>query len=200
MSYQGVVCVLLALKEKLCPYYWMPIVDSGVSFSGIVETTNLIRREDLGGINLVYLVNYVPREDPVFSATDGALINQYVPMVEKLFANFHASQVLEARVHRAAFVEPKWALNYSAHMPRRVLLNNSLFLLTTAQLYPEINSTSNCVKQVREVFNQLLTPPLRDLSDAKPLEHAVPVLTSQDEEWAADHPSHAATLARPRQS
>jgi protoporphyrinogen oxidase len=171
MSYQGVVCVVLALKERLSPYYWMPVVDPGVSFAGIVETTNLIRREDLGGINLVYLVNYVSREDPLFSAAEEQLIAESIPMLENLFPKFDASQVLQARVHRAAFVEPVWTVNYSSRMPRRALLKNTLFVLTTAQLYPEINSTSNCVKQVQEVFNDLATQPA-DLPQAQPLQCA----------------------------
>ena len=58
-------------------------------------------------------------------------------------------------------MEPVWTVNYSDRMPRRVLLNDSLFVLTTAQLYPEINSTSNCVSQVRESFARLATAPDR---------------------------------------
>jgi protoporphyrinogen oxidase len=137
----------------------MPVVDSGVPFAGIVETTNLIRPEDLGGINLVYLVNYLSREDPMFSAAEEKLIAESIPMLENLFPKFNASQVLQARVHRAAFVEPVCTVNYSSRMPRSVLLNDTLFVLTTAQLYPEINSTSNCVKQVQEMFNDLATQP-----------------------------------------
>lgn len=156
--YQGAVCILLALKERLSRYYWMPVVDSGASFSGIVETTNLIRREDLKDINLVYLVNYVSRQDPLFFATERELITQSVAKLEELFPTFNATQILEAHVHKAAFVEPLWTVNYSSHMPQQILLNNSLFVLTTAQLYPEINSTSNCVQQVNDVFKQLVSP------------------------------------------
>ena len=130
VAYQGAVNVLLVLKEPLSRYYWMPVVESGVSFAGIVETTNLIRREDLGRIS-------------------------------KALPSFNPGQILESHVHRAAFVEPVWTVNYSDRMPRRVLLNDSLFVLTTAQLYPEINSTSNCVSQVRESFARLATAPDR---------------------------------------
>lgn len=158
VAYQGSVCVLLVMKERLSKYYWMPIVDSEASFSGIVETTNLIRREDLGGINLVYLVNYVPQDDPLFSADERQLIAQSVTKLEELFPTFKATQVLESHVHKAAFVEPLWTVNYSAVMPQRRFLDGSLFVLTTSQLYPEINSTSNCVQQVKEVFSQLVSP------------------------------------------
>jgi hypothetical protein len=69
-------------------------------------------------------------------------------------------------VHRAGFVEPVWTVNYSDRVPRRVLLNDTLFVLTTAQLYPEINSTSNCVGQVRATLDRLLADPL----DGSPVE------------------------------
>ncbi len=159
VSYQAAVCVMLVLKKRLSRYYWIPVVDSAASFSGIVETTNLIRSEDLNGIHLVYLVNYVPREDPLFSADPDALIDKLTGELGRLVPTFTTAQILESHVFKAAFVEPVWTLNYSARMPRRAFLNDSLFLLTTAQLYPAINSTSNCVQQVADVMRQLASPP-----------------------------------------
>jgi protoporphyrinogen oxidase len=156
VTYQGAVNVLLVLKEPLTPYYWLPVVDSGVSFAGIVETTNLIRREDLGGISLVYLVNYMDRQDPLFSAPADAVIGQSLTEVQSVFPEFAPGSVLETHVHRAAFVEPVWTVNYSSRLPARALLDDTLFVLTTAQLYPAINSTSNCVAQVQAVLPQLL--------------------------------------------
>jgi protoporphyrinogen oxidase len=156
VSYQGAVNVLLVLKEPLTPYYWLPIVDSGVSFAGIVETTNLIRREDLGGISLVYLVNYMSREDPLFSADPETVISQSLRELGSVFPQFSPGSVLESHVHRAAFVEPVWTVNYSTRLPARALLNDTLFVLTTAQLYPAINSTSNCVAQVQGVLRRLV--------------------------------------------
>jgi protoporphyrinogen oxidase len=153
VAYQGAVNTLLVMKEPLTRYYWLPAVESGVSFAGVVETTNLIRRADLGGISLVYLVNYAPVEDPLFKMDADALIERSVGELSRVFPSFNAGRVLESHVHRAAFVEPVWTVNYSDRVPRRALLNNSLFVLTTAQLYPEINSTSNCVTQVRDTFD-----------------------------------------------
>jgi protoporphyrinogen oxidase len=156
VAYQGAVNTLLVLKEPLTRYYWLPAVESGVSFAGIVETTNLIRREDLGGISLVYLVNYVPQTDPLFKADADGLIERSVGELSRVFPSFNPGQVLESHVHRAAFVEPVWTVNFSDRLPRRALLGDTLFVLTTAQLYPEINSTSNCVSQVRESFDRLV--------------------------------------------
>jgi protoporphyrinogen oxidase len=156
VAYQGAVCVLLVLKEPLTPYYWIPVVDSGASFAGIVETTNLIHREDLDGLSLVYLVNYVPREDPLFVADPESVIETSVAELARIVRGFDAGRVVESHVFRAPFVEPVWTVNYSSRMPRRALLGDSLFVLTTAQLYPQINSTSSCVRQVRDVFPQLV--------------------------------------------
>jgi protoporphyrinogen oxidase len=158
IAYQAAVCLMLVLKEPLSRYYWIPVVDSGASFSGIVETTNLIRSDDLNGVHLVYLVNYVPREDPLFSADPDALTARLTGELERLIPTFTTAQILEWHIFRAAFVEPVWTLDYSARMPRRAFLNDSLFLLTTAQLYPAINSTSSCVQQVADVLDRLMSP------------------------------------------
>jgi protoporphyrinogen oxidase len=156
IAYQAAINVLMVLKERLTRYYWIPAVDSGVSFSGIVETTNLIRREDLGDINLVYLVNYVPREDPLFSMESTELSSRSAKELQAVVPSFKPSHIIESHVSRAAFVEPVWTLDYSTRMPQRALLGNSLFVLSTAQLYPEINSTSNCIAQVKETFQHLV--------------------------------------------
>jgi protoporphyrinogen oxidase len=156
VAYQGAVCVLLVLKEPLTRFFWMPVVESGMSFAGIVETTNLVRREDLGGISLAYLVNYLDRDDPRFREDAERLIAAGVGELGRVLPGFEAGQVLEAHVHRAAFVEPVWTLDYKSRLPRQSLLDNSLFILTTAQLYPQINSTSSCVRQVKETLPLLL--------------------------------------------
>ena len=156
VAYQGAVCALLVLRRPLTRYFWMPLVESGMSFAGIVETTNLIRREDLGGVSLVYLVNYVDRRSALFAEDAEKLIAAGTAELARVIPTFDAGQILESHVFRAAFVEPVWTLDYSRRLPRRSLLDNRLFVLTTAQLYPEINSTSNCVRQVREVLDQLL--------------------------------------------
>jgi protoporphyrinogen oxidase len=163
VAYQGAVCVLLVLKEPLTRYYWIPVVESGVSFAGIVETTRLIRPEDLGGISLVYLVNYVPRDSALFQAEADGVIRQSVRELSAIVPTFDPGQLLEAHVHRAAFVEPVWTTDYTHRLPGRALLDDTLLVLTTAQLYPEINSTSNCVSQVRGAFDRLVADPDREL-------------------------------------
>ncbi|MGH7391480.1 MAG: hypothetical protein ACREM3_18775, partial [Candidatus Rokuibacteriota bacterium] len=87
-----------------------------------------------------------------------ALITRSIDELQAVFPSFGPGNVLESHVHRAAFVEPVWTVNYSARLPRRALLDDTLFILTTAQLYPSINSTSNCVAQVRDAFDRLAAP------------------------------------------
>jgi protoporphyrinogen oxidase len=157
IAYQGAVCVLLVLTRPLTRFFWMPLVESEMSFAGIVETTNLIRREDLGGVNLVYLVNYLPRDDPRFSEDADTMIAAATAELRRVFPAFDAGQILESHVSRAAFVEPVWTLDYKSRLPGRSLLGNTLFVLTSAQVYPEINSTSSCVRQVKDALDLLLT-------------------------------------------
>ena len=155
IRYQGVVCVLLVLKKRLSPYYWIPVVDGGAPFSGIVETTNLIRSEELGGVHLVYLLNYMSAEKTSFLVGESEICERCVLGLERMFPEFDTSYVLESKVFKTPFVEPVWKVNYSERMPRKVLFSNTLYLLTTAQLYPEINNVSNCVQQVLDSLDQI---------------------------------------------
>jgi protoporphyrinogen oxidase len=49
LDHQGVINVLLMLRRPLTPYYWLPVVECGVPFRGIVETTRVLRPGDAGG-------------------------------------------------------------------------------------------------------------------------------------------------------
>src|SRR5262249_47680677 len=59
-AYLGVMCLVLVLKKALTPYYVLNIGDESVELTGLIEMTNLIRREtETAGRSLVYLPKYV---------------------------------------------------------------------------------------------------------------------------------------------
>ena len=51
-GYLGVICVLLALRRPLSPYYTLYLADGSLPFTAVIETTNLIDPELVGGHHL----------------------------------------------------------------------------------------------------------------------------------------------------
>src|SRR5258708_2076677 len=63
----GAHCLVLALDRQLTDSYWVNICDPGYPFTGLFEHTNFCSPAEYGGRHLVYLGNYRPMNDPLFS-------------------------------------------------------------------------------------------------------------------------------------
>lgn len=143
VDYQGVVNAVFLLKSALTPYYWMPIVDSGVTCQGIVETSNLVPPERTRGLHVAYLLNYVHRSNALYGRPDADLLEMYRRDLETLFPAARGT-VEAAHLFRAPFVEPLWHVGYKAVKPPATLVPRRLYLVSTAQVYPRINAWDSC--------------------------------------------------------
>jgi protoporphyrinogen oxidase len=138
VEYQGVRCFLLLLRHSLIPHYWMPIVNSNVSFSGLVETTNLIPPELIGDMHLVYLMNYLSQEelDQPFDAE--ASKPRILRELKQIFPQFNGSWVIDSFFFSARHVEPIITLNHSKKIPKVSYLDDTLLIADTSRAYPRI--------------------------------------------------------------
>ena len=66
VKYLGVVCFVLLLKRQLSPYYVLNLTDEDLPFTGIVEMSNLVSRDETAGYHLVYVPKYTTPGDPLF--------------------------------------------------------------------------------------------------------------------------------------
>lgn len=158
LDYQGVVNVLVMLRRSLSRHYWMPIVDSGVPFRGIVETTRVISQTDSGGRHLVYLLNYVHRDTAEFARSDEDLETTYLKGLLKLFPDLNADDVLSTHVFRTPYVEPIWTPGYSSRIPPAELVDGRIYLATTAQVYPRVTSWNSSIGLATRVVERILAP------------------------------------------
>lgn len=147
LDYQGVVSGILFTRRPITPYYWMPFVDSGTTAQGVIAMSNLMPLERSGGLHVNYFVNYVHRDDALFSAPDDDLLGRYRADLAAVFQDA-ADSVAEARVFRAPFVEPVWTLDYERRRPPTSVLPGRLYLASTAQVYPRVNSWNSCCEVV----------------------------------------------------
>jgi protoporphyrinogen oxidase len=59
IKYLGVICPSVILKKAISPYYVTNITDGSPPFTGIIEMSALIDRNEIKGNHLVYLPKYV---------------------------------------------------------------------------------------------------------------------------------------------
>ncbi|MEX1073174.1 MAG: FAD-dependent oxidoreductase [Chloroflexota bacterium] len=155
LDYQGVISGVFLLEKPLSRYYWMPIVDSGATCQGVVEMSNLVPLDRSQNLYVTYLVNYTHRESDLFKRTDAELLELYRSDLANLFP-VAGRTIIDQFLFRAPFVEPIWPLGYNAMRPPTTVIPGRLYLASTAQVYPSVNSWNSCCEVVDEMVEGLL--------------------------------------------
>jgi protoporphyrinogen oxidase len=158
---QGVINAVLMMKRGLTPYYWAAAIDAGIPFQGIVESTNLIERSQLGGSHLFYLMNYVHRSEAAFAEDDAAILAKYWAGLRRLFPDLRDEDVVDRYVFRTPFVEPLYTLGYARRKLPNALVTGRVYLSTSSQVYPEVTSWNGATGLSRAVVDQLLAETAR---------------------------------------
>lgn len=157
LPYIGVVNVLLFLSRPLDNFYWSPVVNSGTEFDGIVETSELVEKEQYDGRYAVYLMKYCDRDSELFCEDEQKIIQRWSDQLIKLYPDIKLKKedIQEAHMFKAPFIEPVYTLGYSKIKPDLKVGDSKLILATTAQIYPFITSWNTCVKLAADAVAQL---------------------------------------------
>jgi protoporphyrinogen oxidase len=140
VTYQGIVCASLLLKQPLAPYYVTNITDDWVPFTAVIEMSALVNRSEFGGNSLVYLPKYVAPDDPHFRLSDDELQERFVSALERMYPHFTRDQVLAFKVSRVRQVFAVSTLNYSEQVPPVVTSVPGIYLVNSAHI---VNGTLN---------------------------------------------------------
>ena len=149
--YLAAVLVVLVMDRPLTPVYWMNIADRSLPFLAVVEHTNFIPPEKYGGKHLVYLANYLSKQDPLYHLGREELYQEYLPHLRKLNPAFEPSWVEEYHYHREEAAQPVVTRDYSERIPDHRTPIPRLYLANTTQIYPEDRGTNYSVRLGRQV-------------------------------------------------
>lgn len=140
VEYLSLVCVLLILDRSLSPYYVTNLLDQTLPFTGIIEATNIVAPEDVGGAHLVYLPKYMPQEDPVTNWTDEEIRQRFIESLKRVFPDLQDSQIRHCAVFREKYVQPLQDLNFLKNMTGFKSPLAGLYVVNTSMIE---NSTLN---------------------------------------------------------
>ena len=129
-------CLVLALDRPLTSVYWLNVNDPGFPFMAMVEHTNYMPVADYGGRHLVYLGNYRPMDDPLMVAPLDAVLDEFLPHLERLNPSFDRSWVTDAWAFAAPFAQPIVTVDYRDHIPPFHTPIPGLWTADMFQVYP----------------------------------------------------------------
>jgi protoporphyrinogen oxidase len=152
LKYLGVICPSVMLRKAISPYYVTNITDTWPPFTGVIEMTALIDKNEVDGKHLIYLPKYVNPDDALFDKDDAALRKIFMDALFKMYPEIKEEDVLFWGVSKARVVFALPTINYSNKVPG---INTSLknyYIVNSAQI---INGTLNVNETIQVAETKL---------------------------------------------
>jgi protoporphyrinogen oxidase len=137
VQYQSALCLVLALKRSLSPFYWMNISDRSVPFLALVEHTNFIEPEHYSGLHVAYLSNYLDEASPLLKMDIDELCQFFFPHLQRISPTFSPELVADRWLFRGPYAQPIIGTHYSRSIPEQRTPIPGLYLANMTQIYPE---------------------------------------------------------------
>ncbi len=156
VRYQSAVCLVMQLKRPFSHIYWMNISDRDIPFIGVIEHTNFISPAVYGGKHILYVTNYVSRDNSVYGLGANDLLDLYEPHLKKINAGFDKSWVEKVWCFKDDAAQPVITTCYSQYLPSFETPVPGLYLANTTQIYPEDRGMNYSVALGEKVSSLIL--------------------------------------------
>ena len=152
----GAHCLVLALNRQLTDSYWINICDSGYPFTGLFEHTNFRSPSEYDGKHLLYLGNYRPMSDSLFTQTKEEVMADFLPHLQRLIPTFTPEMVQESWLFKAPFAQPIVTTQYREHIPPLETPLAGLWLANMFQIYPHDRGQNYSFALAERLVKQLV--------------------------------------------
>ena len=153
-EYLGATCFVLEVDRSVIPYYWLNVNDPSFPFLAVVEHTNMVPTSEYGGRHVLYVGNYVPRDDWRYTTDPAELLEKYLPWLRRLNPDFDLSWVKDWHFSRAPFAQPVVTPEYRDSIPPHETSMPGVVLATMSQIYPQDRGQSYAVAMARRVVEK----------------------------------------------
>ncbi len=162
VSYLGCVCVSVVLRRQLTGGYLTYVTDD-TPYTAVVEMTNLIDPEQLGGRHLVYLPRYTGPDDELFSADENQIAERFVDDLIRRYPQLTREDVLAAKVARARHVMPVPVPGSALKAPPMRTGVPGLYLASSAQITDGTLNVESTLALAERLLDQVRADAARTL-------------------------------------
>ena len=146
IQYLDNICLILKLHKPLTPFYMLNIQDPGIPFTGIIGLSHIYPPGEFDEYHIFYISKYILGENDFFKKTKEEILSIYMPHFKKINPEFNESWIAGYELSKGKNIEPFHGINYSQFIPEKKTVFENCFLVTTAQIYPEITVLNTSVK------------------------------------------------------
>ncbi|MCB9246660.1 MAG: NAD(P)/FAD-dependent oxidoreductase [Flavobacteriales bacterium] len=155
ISYFGVYCMVLSLRERLSDVYWLNVADPGYSFGGVIEHTNLIDAEEYSGQHLVYLSRYFAQSEEIAVLGEDEVKRQMLQDLKHIYPDLADEKIIETKLFRSNTAAMVNDLNFSMKVPPCQTLVPNVYLCNMAHIYPDERSVNNSIRIAAEAIRTM---------------------------------------------
>ncbi len=156
IEYLGVICVAVLMDQSLSRFYITNITDTRFPFTGVIEMSALVDKEEFKGQSLVYLPKYVESNDPLFEQTDEQIRTYFLDNFRKMYPSVKDEQIKFAGVARAKHVITVAKLNYSENLPDIRTSIPNIYVINTSHIKDGTLNVNETVRVAETKLEELL--------------------------------------------
>lgn len=160
IQYQGIICASLLLKKPISDFYVTNITEDWVPFTGVIEMSALVDRQNFNGHALVYLPKYVTQSDPDFSLSDREIEDKFIQGLQRMYPDFDPSNILCFQVSKVRYVLAISTLNYSGILPPINTSIPGVHIINTAHILNGTLNVNETIQLAEKVSKQVVTLPI----------------------------------------
>ena len=155
MKYMSAKTLLINSKKSISPYYWINVGDNSIPFVGIIEHTNMVHKTNYNSENIIYISNYLDKNDEKYKMSAKELLELYLPYLKKINSKIDLNDIISAETFEEEYAQPVIKTNYSKDKLNN-RLSSGVYIANMAQIYPEDRGMNYAIKlgyNIAELIN-----------------------------------------------
>ena len=153
VEYTAARTMVIVSKKEFSKYYWINVGDNNIPFGGIIEHTNFINKENYNNKHIIYISNYMSKENKLYRCSKDELLKEYLKHLKNINNDFTESDIEEYYLFDEECAQPIITCNYSKKILDYKLSNEEIYICTMPQIYPEDRGMNYAIKSGIKVAN-----------------------------------------------
>src|SRR5258708_2378563 len=155
IDHLGAICVIVELKFSIQSQYWLNICTPHAPVLVMVEHTNMINSSSYGKRSIVYLANYIHRDDKRFTLSDKEIVKEYTSILKKINPKFSDSWIIKTYVSRVPRAQTIFQLDALKNKPSIQTPLKNIYMINIDQMYPHDRNLNQGIELGKKVAKMI---------------------------------------------
>lgn len=147
----GCICLLLKLRKRVTPHFWLNVMDERMDIPGIIEFSNLRNLPE----HVVYVPYYMPATHPKWHQDDAIFIQEALAYLRIINPDLTEDDLIDSTVGRLRHAQPVCTPDFLKTLPPIQTSISGLQVADTCYYYPEDRGISESVRIARDMVHAI---------------------------------------------